>query len=84
MVARGLRCGYPRQQSAAGSAETGLDAYLVGFRMVCEGQFVDGPEREEDWPYHNVLEAIRDGWRLIRFPNMALCFDENQTYGLGF
>lgn len=66
------------------SAETGLDAYLVGFRMVGEGQFIDEPEREEDWPYHNVLEAIRDGWWVIRFPNMALCLDENRTYGLGF
>ena len=66
------------------SAETGIDAYSVGFRMVCDGQFVDEPEREEDWPYHNVLEAIHDGWRVISFPNMPLCLDENRTYGLGF
>jgi len=66
------------------AAETSLDCFLVGFRMVLGGQYTDEPEQEKDWPYNNVLEAIKDGWRVISFPNMALCLDENRTYGLGF
>ncbi|MCH2130529.1 MAG: hypothetical protein MK179_15405 [Pirellulaceae bacterium] len=66
------------------AAETGLDCFLVGFRMVRDGKFVEEPEREEDWPYNSVLDAINDGWRIISFPNMALSLDENRTYGLGY
>ena len=42
----------------------------------------------EMWKEHKgdatVIDAIRDGWRVISFPNMALSLDENRTYGLGF
>ncbi len=39
---------------------------------------------EDDWPYEKVVDALRDGWRIISFPDMALSLDENRTYGLGF
>ena len=66
------------------AVESGLDSNLIGFKMMRGGRFVDEPDSEEDWPYRNVLEAINEGWRVIGFPNMALCLDENRTYGLGF
>ena len=37
----------------------------------------------DNWPYETVLDAIRDGWRIIKFPEMALLLDESRTYGLG-
>ncbi len=64
------------------AVETGLGSRLLGCRMLIDGQLKE-PE-EEPWPYDCVLDATKDGWRVISFPNMALCLDENRTYGLGF
>jgi len=52
-------------------------------RVLIDGEFDDGPDEPEDWPYKSVLEAIRNGWRVISFPNLALLMDESKTYGLG-
>ncbi|MGE4602782.1 MAG: hypothetical protein AAEJ65_07745 [Planctomycetota bacterium] len=62
---------------------TSLDSAVVGMTLVQDGQIPDGPEDPDDWPYQSVLEAIRDGWRVIQFPNLALLMDESRTYGLG-
>ena len=43
----------------------------------------DGPEDPDDWPYKTVLEAVRDGWRIIKLPELALAMDDSRTYGLG-
>ena len=51
--------------------------------LVRDGEILEGPPNVEDWPYRSPLEAIRDGWRVIQFPNMALMLDESRTYGLG-
>ena len=48
------------------------------------GVISDGPADPKDWPYHTVLEAINDGWRVIKFPEMSLMLDGSRTYGLGF
>jgi hypothetical protein len=56
---------------------------VVGMRIVEDGEISDGPADPEDWPYGTVLEAIRDGWRIIKFPEQALMLDETRTYGLG-
>ena len=47
------------------------------------GELGDGPSDPNDWPYKTPLEANRDGWRVIQFPNMALIMDESKAYGLG-
>lgn len=52
--------------------------------MVRDGDILEGPPNPNDWPYQSPLDAIRDGWRVIRFPDMALMMDESRTYGLGF
>ena len=62
---------------------TSLDSAVLGMTLVQDGQISDGPEDPDDWPYQSVLEAIRDGWRVIQFPNLALLMDESRTYGLG-
>ena len=51
--------------------------------FVEDGEIREGPANVEEWPYRSPLEAIRDGWRVIQFPNMALMLDESHTYGLG-
>ena len=62
---------------------TALDAGVLGIRLVVDGQLVNLPEDPAEWPYQSVLEAIRDGWHVVQFPNLALLMDESKTYGLG-
>ena len=57
---------------------------VLAMRIVENGEISDGPEDPDDWPYQSVLEAVRDGWRVIKFPELALMMDESRTYGLGF
>ena len=60
-----------------------LGSNLLGMRIVENGEMWDGPEDPEDWPYKTVLDAVRDGWSIIKFPELALMLDEKRTYGLG-
>ncbi|MCZ6676230.1 MAG: hypothetical protein O7E52_03160 [Candidatus Poribacteria bacterium] len=62
---------------------TSLASGVVGMSIVLDGQISDGPSDPEDWPYQTVIDAVRDGWRIIKFPDMALLMDEERTYGLG-
>ena len=57
---------------------------VLAMRIVENGEVSDGPEDPEDWPYQSLLEALRDGWRVVKFPELALMMDESRTYGLGF
>ena len=63
---------------------TSPGAAVVGMLLVEDGELREGPPDPEDWPYQTVIEAVRDGWRIISFPNMALlAVDEKEFYGLG-
>jgi hypothetical protein len=64
------------------TSTTGLDTEAYGMKMIVDGEIVE-PESPDDWPYNSPLEAVRDGWRIIEFPNLALLMDESKTYGLG-
>ena len=63
--------------------QTSLNARVFGMRILQNGELSDGPRNPEDWPYQTVLDAILDGWRVIKFPEMALLLDDRRTYGLG-
>ena len=63
---------------------TSVTSEVVGMRTVQDGEISDGPMDSDDWPYQTVLEAIRDGWRVIKFPEQAVMLDGTRTYGLGF
>ncbi len=65
------------------AAGTSLDAEVIGMRMVTDGELSDGPDDPDAWPYQTVLDALRDGWRIIEFPNLALLLDESRTYAYG-
>lgn len=62
---------------------TDLNSEVIGMRLVLDSEVSDGPDNPDDWPYQTVLEAIRDGWRIIDFPNLALLLDESRTYAYG-
>ena len=58
---------------------------VIGMMLIEDGKADEGPKDPEDWPYKTVLAAMRDGWRVISFPNMALLAVSPDTpHGLGF
>lgn len=62
---------------------TSVGSRVHGMSIVQNGEISDGPRNPDDWPYETPLQAMRDGWRVIQFPNMALIMDESKAYGLG-
>ena len=66
------------------ASSTSPTSEVVGMRTIENGEISDGPHDPNDWPYQTVLDAIRDGWRVIKFPEMALMLDDSRTFGLGF
>ena len=57
---------------------------VMGMRIIEDGEISDGPDDPDEWPYQTVLDAVRAGWRIIKFPELALLLDESRTFGLGF
>ncbi len=52
-------------------------------RFDADGQH-DGVDETGAWVYETVLDALRDGWRIVKFPEMALMVaGEEEAYGLG-
>jgi hypothetical protein len=37
-----------------------------------------------DWLYNSVLDAMRDGWQVVHFPNQLAPFDDRETDIVGF
>lgn len=62
---------------------TSVTSQVLGVQFISGGQVQPEPDSVADFPYQSVLEAMRDGWRVVQFPNMALLLDEERTYGLG-
>lgn len=64
---------------------TSPESQVVGMMRIEGGKRVACPPDPDDWPYQTVLDAVKDGWRIISFPNMSLlAVDEKEVYGLGF
>ena len=52
-------------------------------RFDADGQH-DSVDETGAWVYETVLDAMRDGWRIVKFPEMALMVaGEEEAYGLG-
>ena len=65
------------------AGSTSLTSPIHGMLLMQNGEIAEEIPEPESWPYQTVLEAVRDGWRVIQFPNLALLLDETRTYGLG-
>ena len=65
------------------AVSTSLASEVHGMLLMQDGEIAEEIPDAEDWPYQTVLEAIRDGWRVVQFPNQALLLDETRTFGLG-
>ena len=62
---------------------TSTSSEVIGMSIVEAGEISEGPDDEDEWPYNSVLEAMNDGWRVIKFPELALLLQEDKTIGLG-
>ena len=50
------------------TATTSVNSEVIGMSLVAGGEVSDGPMDPGQWPYKSVLEAMEDGWRVVRFP----------------
>ena len=62
---------------------TAIDSEVIGMAMVENGELLEGPGNPGDWPYASVGEAMRDGWRILKFPELSLQLLEEKTVGFG-
>ena len=66
------------------ATNTSVTSAVEGMSIVDGDGVHNGPDEPDDWPYQTVHEAMLDGWRIVKFPEMTLMLvGENETYGLG-
>ena len=61
---------------------TDLESPVLGMSTVEDGIVYDGPDDPHDWPYQTVLEAMVDGWRIVKFPELALAYLDPEYGGM--
>ena len=62
---------------------TAVDSAVNGISMVEKGEVRIPPDDFDDWPYHTVLDAINDGWRVAKFPELSLLYEHPDDVWLG-
>ena len=60
-----------------------MTSQVLGISLVQGGEVVILPREPHEWPYQTVAEAIKVGWRVVKFPELALLLDESRNYALG-
>lgn len=65
------------------TSSTSVDSQILGMALVENGEILEAPDNVDEWPYNSVLEAMDNGWRVVKFPEMALLLQEDKTFGLG-
>ena len=61
---------------------TDLESPVLGMSIVDDGKVYDGPDNPDDWPYQTVLEAMSDGWRIVKFPELTLAYLDPEYGGM--
>ena len=51
------------------AGNTSVTSQVLGIALVRGGEVVDVPREPADWPYQTVTDALKDGWRVIKFPS---------------
>ena len=59
-------------------------AAVIGISIFEEGKDMDGLDKNGNFLYTSIKNALDDGWRIIKFPEMSLAMNEQDTYGLGY
>ena len=63
--------------------KSSIIAPVSGMRILLDGELSDGPEDPKQWPYKTALDAIKAGWRVIKFPELALMLNPERSYDIG-
>lgn len=76
----------PRKQSllyvyAGGNS---VHSSPLSMSIIEDGKDRQGINEKGEFIYRTAYEAMQDGWRVIKFPEVTLAMDEQNTYGLGF
>ena len=59
-------------------------ASVIGMSIYEEDRHPEDVYADGKFLYTSIYEALQDGWRIIKFPEMVLAMDEQNNYGLGF
>ena len=59
-------------------------ASVIGMSIYEEGRHPEDVYEDGKFLYASIYEALQDGWRIIKFPEMVLAMDDQHNYGLGF
>lgn len=57
---------------------------VLGLSIYEEGKNPDAVDDAGDLIYTTLKDALDDGWRIVKFPDMSLAMEEQNTYGLGY
>ena len=60
-----------------------VDSDVIGMSTVEDGEIKLPPDDPNDWPYANVLDAMKDGWRVVKFPELSLLYQDPFNTSLG-
>ncbi len=56
---------------------------VIGMSIFEEGKDSDGVDADGNFLYRSIHAALQDGWRIVKFPEMTLAMDDQNTYALG-
>jgi hypothetical protein len=57
---------------------------VIGISIYEEGRDIEALNEKGEFLYKTVRDALEDGWRVIKFPEMVLAMDDQNNYGLGY
>jgi hypothetical protein len=61
---------------------TAVDSDVEGMSIMEGGKVHEAPDDPDDWPYATVIDAVNDGWRIVKFPELALLYQEPDAAAL--
>lgn len=56
---------------------------VLGMSVFEPGLDPDGVNAQGEFLYKSLKEALDDGWRIVKFPEMTLAMADQATHGLG-
>jgi len=80
------RASQPRRQSLLYLQAPSSHPYsqVIGISLFEEGRDPEGTDDQGALRYRTIKEALEDGWRIVRFPELFASTDDQNNYGLGY
>ena len=65
------------------SGDNSVFGQALSIFLIEDGKDREGRDQNGNFIYNNAHEAMQDGWRVIKFPEVSLLMQDQNTYGLG-